>query len=159
MPPATSDSAALERLPSDIRVHVVGAGPVGLLLTALLQSLEGVSVRLYEKRREYTRTRMVTLAPYLVADSIESYGADTIDGDSVEAIFEPAELEIRLAFRRTIDPGLSSLLREWTRGFVPLNTIERSLSDLIDAGAGGTVDRIDGDVSSDEALSMAEPGD
>src|SRR6187397_3366842 len=149
MPPATSDSAALERLPSDIRVHVVGAGPVGLLLTALLQSLEGVSVRLYEKRREYTRTRMVTLAPYLVADSVESYGADAIDGDSVEAIFDPAELETRLAFRRTIAPDLSSLLREWTRGFVPLNTIERSLSDLIHAG-GGAVERIDGDVSSDE---------
>src|SRR4029078_12941048 len=78
---------------------------------------------------------------------------------SVEAIFEPEELEIRLDFRRTIAPGLSSLLREWTRGFVPLNTIERSLSDLIDAGAGGAVERSDGDVSSDEALSMAEPGD
>jgi 2-polyprenyl-6-methoxyphenol hydroxylase-like FAD-dependent oxidoreductase len=80
-----------------------------------------------------------------------------VDGDSVEAIFEPAELETRLAFRRTIDPDISSLLREWTRGFVPLNTIERSLSDLIDAGAG--VERIDGDVSSTEALSMAETGD
>ena len=50
-----------------MRVHVVGAGPVGLLLTALLQSMEGFSVRLYEKRRDYTRTRMVQLAPYLVA--------------------------------------------------------------------------------------------
>ena len=54
-------------------MHVVGAGPVGLMLTALLQSMEGLSVRLYEKRREYTRTRMVQLAPYLVADSVESY--------------------------------------------------------------------------------------
>jgi hypothetical protein len=65
-----------ERLPSSMRVHVVGAGPVGLLLTALLQSMEGVTVRLYEKRREYTRTRMVQLAPYLVADSVESYRGD-----------------------------------------------------------------------------------
>ena len=56
-----------------MRVYVVGAGPVGLLLTALLQTMEGFSVRLYEKRREYTRTRMVQLAPYLVADSVESY--------------------------------------------------------------------------------------
>ena len=141
------------------QVRVIGGGPIGLLLTALLQSMDGPPVRLYDRRGGYTRTRMVSLAPYLVADSIESYGADTIDGDSVEAIFEPAELETRLAFRRTIAPDLSSLLREWTRGFVPLNTIERSLSDLIDAGAGGTVERIDGDVSSDEALSMAEPGD
>ena len=55
------------------------------MLTALLQPMEGFSVRLYEKRREYTRTRMVQLAPYLVADSVESYRADSIDGDSVGA--------------------------------------------------------------------------
>jgi cation diffusion facilitator CzcD-associated flavoprotein CzcO len=82
-----------ERLLSSMSVHVVGAGPVGLLLAALLQSTEGFTVRLYEKRREYTRTRMVQLAPYLVADSAESYRADAIDGDSVEAIFDPRELE------------------------------------------------------------------
>src|SRR5262245_859387 len=61
-----SSVTAFETLPSGGRVHVLGAGPVGLLLTALLQSMEGLSVRLYEKRREYTRTRMVQLAPYLV---------------------------------------------------------------------------------------------
>ena len=71
--PAPSGSTTLETLPSRGRVHVVGAGPVGLLLTALLQSMEGFSVRLYEKRHEYTRTRMVQLAPYLVADSVETY--------------------------------------------------------------------------------------
>ena len=63
------------------------------MLAALLQSTEGLTVRLYEKRREYTRTRMVQLAPYLVADSVESYRADAIDGDSVAAIFDPAELD------------------------------------------------------------------
>ena len=89
-----------------MRVHVVGAGPVGLLLTALLQSMEGFSVRLYEKRREYTRTRMVQLAPYLVADSVESYRTDSIDGDSVEAVFDPAELEQGLAFRQSIPADL-----------------------------------------------------
>ena len=62
MPPLSSDSTALEASPSSVQVHVVGAGPVGLLLTALLQSVEGFSVRLYEKRHEYTRTRMVQLA-------------------------------------------------------------------------------------------------
>ena len=81
---------------------VVGAGPVGLLLTALLQSMEGFSVRLYEKRHEYTRTRMVQLAPYLVADSVESYRTDYIDGDSVEAVFDPAELDEGLAFRQSM---------------------------------------------------------
>ena len=69
--------SSTETLPSPVRVHVVGAGPVGLMLTALLQTMEGVSVNLYEKRREYTRTRMVQLAPYLVADSVESYRRTT----------------------------------------------------------------------------------
>ena len=54
------------------RVHVVGAGPVGLFLAALLQSVDGYTVCLYERRPEYTRTRMVSLAPYLIADSVES---------------------------------------------------------------------------------------
>ena len=46
----TSHSTTLETLPATGRVHVVGAEPVGLMLTALLQSMEGFSVRLYEKR-------------------------------------------------------------------------------------------------------------
>ena len=72
-------------------MHVLGAGPVGLMLTTLLQPLDGVSVRLYEKRRDYTRARMVRLASYLVADSAEGYRADSFDGDNVEAVFEPPE--------------------------------------------------------------------
>jgi len=141
------------------RVHIVGAGPVGLFLTALLQSIDGQAIRLYERRDEYTRTRMVSLAEYLVADSIESYKADAIDGQSVEAIFDPLELETRLAYRRTIAADLRALLQEWTRGFVPLNTIERSISALIDARGTGTVERIPGEVDAEQALAMLEPGD
>src|SRR6186997_728379 len=111
-----------------MQVHVVGAGPVGLMLTALLQPVERLPVRLYDKRREYTRTRMVQLAPYLVADSIESYRDDAIDGDSVEAIFDPAELDHGLAFRESLPSDLNSLLKSWTVGFCPLNSIERSIS-------------------------------
>src|SRR6476619_5094821 len=133
MAPSTSDPTSLQTPQPDLRVHVVGAGPVGLMLTALLQSIDGCSVCLYEKRREYTRTRMVQLAPYLVADSVESYRADAIDGDSVEAIFDSSELEQGLAFRQSIPPDLSALLRSWALGFCPLNSIERSISDLIDA--------------------------
>jgi 2-polyprenyl-6-methoxyphenol hydroxylase-like FAD-dependent oxidoreductase len=51
-----------ETLPLSGRVHVVGAGPVGLAMAALLQSNDRLSVHLYEKRREYSRTRMVRLA-------------------------------------------------------------------------------------------------
>ncbi len=141
------------------RVHVIGAGPIGLFLTALLQSIDDQPVRLYEKRSTYTRTRMVSLAEYLLADTIESYGADAIDGQSVEAIFDPAELETRLAYRRSIAPDLRALLETWTRGFVPLKTIEQTLSDLIDRRASGTVERVAGDVSVDAALAMLEPGD
>ena len=90
-------------------------------------------MRLYEKRREYTRTRMVQLAPYLVADSVESYRTDAIDGDSVEAIFDPPELDEGLAFRQSIPSDLMTLLHNWALGFCPLNSIERSISDLIDA--------------------------
>ena len=89
-------------VPRSGEVHVLGAGPVGLMLTALLQPIEGFSVHLYEKRGEYTRTRMVQLAPYLVADSVESYRTDYIDGDTIAAVFEPAELDEGLAFRRSI---------------------------------------------------------
>jgi hypothetical protein len=132
---------------------------VGLLVTALLQSTERFSVHLYEKRPDYTRTRMVQLAPYLVADSIVSYCADSIDGESVEAIFEPAELEESLAFRQSIPPDLMGLLREWTVGFCPLNVIERSLSALIDARPAHPVQRTAGPVTAQDLMAMVQPGD
>jgi 2-polyprenyl-6-methoxyphenol hydroxylase-like FAD-dependent oxidoreductase len=140
-------------------VHVVGAGPVGLLLTALLQSMEGFSVRLYEKRREYTRTRMVRLASYLVADSVESYRADHFDGDNVEAVFDPPELDEGLAFRQSIPSDLMALLQEWALGFCPLNDIERSVSDLIDARGSNAVQRTAAVVKAEDAIAMLEPGD
>ena len=140
-------------------VHIVGAGPVGLFLGALLQSIDGQRVRLYERRPEYTRTRMVMLAPYLVADSIETYQADVLDGPNVAAIFDPEELETRLAYRRTVAADLKALLQEWTLGFVALKTIEQSLADLIEHRATGTVERVDGEVTRDDVLQRLEPGD
>jgi 2-polyprenyl-6-methoxyphenol hydroxylase-like FAD-dependent oxidoreductase len=159
MPLPASDSTALETLPSAGRVHVLGAGPVGLMLTALLQSMEGVSVRLYEKRHEYTRTRMVQLAPYLVAESVESYRTDPIDGDSVEAIFDPQELDQGIEFRQSIPADLMALLSDWAQGFCPLNSIERSLSDLIDTRGSNGVQRTAAVVTADDAMAMLEPGD
>jgi len=141
------------------RVHVAGGGPVGLFLTALLQSVPGQHVRLYERRASYSRARWVALAKYLVADSIESYRADEIDGQDVEAIFDPVELETRLAYRRAVAPDLRELLDAWTQGFVPLNTIEQSLSDLIDGRPGGSVERVVVELDADAALAMLEPDD
>jgi 2-polyprenyl-6-methoxyphenol hydroxylase-like FAD-dependent oxidoreductase len=158
MPPH-SGAPTSETLPPAVRVHVLGAGPVGLIVTALLQSTDRFSVHLYEKRSDYTRTRMVQLAPYLVADSIDSYCADYIDGESVEAIFEPAELEEGLAFRQSIPPDLMGLLREWTVGFCPLNVIERSLSGLIDARQTHPVRRTTAAVTAQDLMAMVQPGD
>ncbi|HTL96638.1 MAG TPA: hypothetical protein VL157_13890, partial [Gemmatimonadaceae bacterium] len=66
---------------------------MGLLLAALLQPIERFSVQLYEKRHDYTRTRMVQLASYLVADSVADYSTDRIDEESVFAIFDPREID------------------------------------------------------------------
>ena len=131
--PQQSDLTSSETMPSPTRVYILGAGPVGLLLTALLQPEERFSLHLYEKRRDYTRTRMVQLAPYLVADSVASYCTDLIDEESIQAIFTSDEINEGLAFRQSIPPDLMTLLRGRAQGFCPLNTIERSLSDQIDA--------------------------
>jgi 2-polyprenyl-6-methoxyphenol hydroxylase-like FAD-dependent oxidoreductase len=152
-------ATSFETLTSGGRVHVVGAGPVGLLLTALLQSVDGFSVSLYEKRREYTRTRMVRLASYLVADSVESYRNDHIDGETVEAVFDPPELDEGLAFRKSIPPDLMEPLRGWAVGFCPLNAIEQAVSDLIDTRASDSVVRTAAVVSAEDAMAMLEPGD
>ena len=146
-------------VPAMRRIHIVGAGPVGLMLTALLQSMDGLSVHLYEKRREYTRTRMVRLAPYLVADSVESYRNDHIDGETVEAVFDPPELDESLAFRRSIPTDLMTLLQGWSQGFCPLNSIERAISDLIDSRGTSNVQRTTEVVTLDDAVAMLEPGD
>jgi hypothetical protein len=121
--------------------------------------MDGFSVHLYEKRREYTRTRMVQLAPYLMADSVETYRADAIDGDSVEAIFDPPELERGLAFRQSIPADLSALLKSWALGFCPLNSIEQSLSDLIDARGSNRVERMAAVVTAEDAIGMLRPRD
>ncbi|HKU63149.1 MAG TPA: hypothetical protein VJQ44_18250, partial [Gemmatimonadales bacterium] len=148
-----------ETLPPDLRVHIIGAGPVGLMLAALFQPMEGFSVHLYEKRPAYIRTRMVQLRDYLVADSVESYCSDYIDGESVEALFDAEELDEGLVFRQSIPADLMALLRTWVRGFCPLNAVERSLSELIDTRQTRPVRRTAGVVTAADAMAMLQPGD
>ena len=50
-------------------------------------------------------------------------------------------------------------LREWAQGFCPLNAIERSLSDLIDARKSNPVHRTAAVVTAEDAIAMLEPGD
>jgi hypothetical protein len=121
--------------------------------------MDGFSVRLYEKRREYTRTRMVRLASYLVSDSVASYSTDHIDGETIEAVFDPSDLAEGLAFRESIPTDLMTLLQGWTLGFCPLNAIERSVSDLIDARASNVVERTEAVVTAEDAIAMLEPED
>src|SRR5262249_54258522 len=82
-----------------------------------------------------------------------------IDGETVEAVFDPVELERTLAFRQTIPDDLMSMLREWSQGFCPLNSIEHALSELIDARPSGIVERTCTVVSMDDATEMLERGD
>ena len=141
------------------QVHIIGGGPVGLMLTALLQTMGDYSIHLYEKRTDYTRTRMVKLDTYLVADSVESYCIDYIDEENVEAVFDRTDLEEGVASRQSIASDLRALLLEWTLGFCPLNAIERALSDLIDQRGTRTVERVTGAVSAEDALAMVGPDD
>ena len=116
------------------QVHVLGAGPVGLFLTALLQSIDGPRVRLYERQSRVRRGPGWCHSPTTSSPTRSRATRRTRStGSSVEAIFDATELETRLAYRRTIAEDLRALLHAWTRGFVPLNTIERSLSEMIDA--------------------------
>ena len=156
---AESGFANLPNLPSTGRVHVIGAGPVGLMITALFQTMKGFSVRLYEKRPNYTRTRMVKLSSFLTADSAESYCADHIDAENLAAVFDLSEIEETLAFRRTIPEDLMSLLREWVKGFCPLNSIEKGLSNLIDNRGSNNVERIVTNLTTDQAIATLKPGD
>ena len=60
---------------------------------------------------------MVQLAPYLIADSVETYRVDAIDGDSVDAIFDPSELERGFAFRQhpaAVNQGLAPSYLTWS---------------------------------------------
>ena len=80
--PSTS-GLATDDSPLSGRVHIIGAGPVGLILAALLQPMRAFSVHLYEKRRSTPGPGWSSSRDYLVADSIASYCADYIDGESV----------------------------------------------------------------------------
>lgn len=51
--PQQSGSTSAEIVPPPVPVHILGAGPVGLLLTALLQSTGRFSVHVYEKLHIY----------------------------------------------------------------------------------------------------------
>ncbi len=139
------------------KIYIIGAGPVGLIMTAMLQSMEGFSIQLYEKRPAYTRTRMVKLSSYLTAKSSAAYSADEIDGSNVAAIFEHHELEKSIEFRRSMNPRILALLEKWNTGFCPLSEIEYALSDLINEGGKSPVERVNVNLSVEQAVNLLSP--
>ena len=157
-----SGSTSLEKPPSGGRVHVIGAGPVGLLLTALLQSMPSrFSVRLYEKA---ARVHAHADGPAR-AVSRGGFGRGLPYGlhrwrKRRRHLRSAGARQEGLAFRQSIPPDLMGLLRRWTLGFCPLNDIERSLSDLmIDARAANGVQRTAAVVTAEDADGDAQPGD
>jgi hypothetical protein len=54
---------------------------------------------------------------------------------------------------------ISGMLKSWAMGFCPLNSIERSLSDLIDARGPNGVQRAGAVASVEDAMAMLQPGD
>ena len=50
-----------------------------------------------------------------------------------------------------------TLLQGWTLGFCPLNAIERSVSDLIDARTSNPVERTEAVVTAEDAIAMLDP--
>ena len=74
-------------------------------------------------------------------------------------MFEPPEIQEGIAFRQSIPLDLMALLRRWAQGFVPLNGIESSLSELIDVRDAHPVERVAGAVTAQDLIATAEPGD
>ena len=93
--------------------------------------MDGFSIRLYEKRPKYTRTRMVKLSSFLTADSVDSYCADYIDAENAEAVFDVAEIEESLAFRQSIPEDLMSLLRNGLRDSAHSTLLNRHSATLL----------------------------
>jgi hypothetical protein len=102
---------------------------------------------------------MVKLSSFLVADSVENYCTDYVDGENVAAVYDLAELEESLAFRQSVPADLMSLMRGWVQGFCPLNTIEQALSDLIDNRGFNKVERIVANITAEQAITMLGPED
>ena len=128
------------------RVHVVGAGPVGLFLAALLQSIDGQPVRLYERRAEYTRTRMVSLAdvPRRRLDRELQGGHDRRAGRRGDLRAGRARDAAGLPAHRS-PPTCARCSTSGRAGSSRSTRSSSTLSELIDARATGTVERVAGE--------------
>lgn len=137
--------------------HIIGAGPVGLLTAALLQRTTGKNIVLHEKRPVYTRTRMVALSPYLLAQDLGPYDSDPFDGDNIRAIFNPDALSDLFASKRWIPRDVKEFLRSLGTDYVPLNTIESAFAEFVSAGR--EIGRSSAAVTMESLNEVLSPGD
>jgi 2-polyprenyl-6-methoxyphenol hydroxylase-like FAD-dependent oxidoreductase len=142
-----------------VSIHILGAGPVGLLTAATLQRTTERPISLYEKRPSYTRTRMVHLSPFLLAQEMDDYRPDAFDGENMRAIFEPEDLDDLFAAKRATPPRVQQVLTDLCQGFAPLNVVESSLNDLLAESGTAPVRRVPGEVDLDRLSSLVKPGD
>lgn len=138
---------------------VVGAGPVGLLATSLLQRVTSNEIVLVEKRPTYTRERVVKLSPFLFARSASDYDADFYDADNVRAVFDPDDLADLFAAKRAVPADVRATLEELGRGWVSIRQIEESLSALVANHADRQVTRLNQAIDVDQLSDLVEPGD
>src|SRR4029078_1376958 len=91
--------------------------------------------------------------------SVENYCADYVDGETMQAVFDVPEIEESLAFSQSIPADIMALIREWVRGFCPLNAIEQALSNLIDNRGSNNVERITTNMTAEQAIAMLGAAD
>ena len=85
---------------------------------------------------------MVSLASYLVADSDRELQGGRRRWPGRRGHLRPGRARDAAGVSTPVAGDLRALLDEWTRGFVALNTIEQTLSELIEARATGTIERV-----------------
>jgi len=139
------------------KTYIIGAGPVGLLTTALLQRSSTKDIVLYEKRPAYTRTRMVALSPFMLAQDVNSYNIDPFDADNIRAIFNPDALTDLFASKRSLPRDVKDFIRDLGSDYVPLNTIENSFAEFV--AAGREIDRRAENITIEGLESILQAGD
>ena len=137
--------------------YIIGAGPVGLAMAALLQRTSTDDLVLFEKRPEYTRSRKVTLSPLLLSDDLADYAIADGDADDLRAVFSPEQITALLDSKRMVPADFRTFVRDVGTDFVPLQVLESGLADLV--ASGRSLDRRQETVTLASLERSVSPGD
>ena len=122
------------------------------MLAALLQSLEGVPVGLYEKRHGYTRTGWSSSRPTSWRTRLRRTVPTTSTRTPSPRGLRPGGARPGSRVPGVHLPGLMALLRDWEQGFCPLNEIEVALGDLIGSSGSKGVQRTEIEVTAEDEV-------